>query len=85
MMSTLCESLRLVVRLEFAVVVLLLHVLGSGEAGEYDGGHAPCYDCELFNVRQHNRAMIKRQVSETWHLSVSLQVSSTAISRYDEL
>ena len=62
-MEGLLKRIKTSVHIELAIIVFLAHVLEPGTAGADDSGHAPCYDCEMFNVMQQDHPVHKRQVS----------------------
>ena len=62
-MEGLLERIETSIHKELAIIVFLVHVIGPGIADTDDSGHAPCYDCEMFNVRQQDHPVHKRQVS----------------------
>ena len=57
------DELQVSVRLDFVLVVLLLHALSPGISERDERVHAPCYDCDMLDIAQKDHLMQKRQVS----------------------
>ena len=58
------SSTRLV-PIRLGLVLLLVLLPFAGQAKSTGDGHAPCYDCEMYNVMNRDQPHFEKQVGKT--------------------